>query len=102
MNPFKDCTQAFGFDRVDHLHESNTALEMCAKLGMAFAILALRPQPNTVGEGRLKPVEVSAPYIRSLIHHQTGEMLPHALAHDASLAMMNLETFLQQDSRNVG
>ncbi len=75
---------------------------MRAKIRMPFAILTERPVPRTVGESGFQSIEIDAPNIQPPIRHHTREMLPHALPHDARLAMMDREAFLMQNRGYVG
>src|SRR5438876_10889717 len=64
---------------------------------MSVAILALRTEVNTVGERGLEKIEVGADYIHAPIDDEARQVLPHALAHDARLAVMDGESFFVQN-----
>src|SRR2546422_10435211 len=68
---------------------------------MSVAILALRTEVNTVGERGLKKIEVGADDIHAPIDDQTRQVLPHALAHDARLAVMDGETLFVQNGGDM-
>jgi hypothetical protein len=64
---------------------------------MIFAVLARRVQADAIRESCLQAIEIGSADIHAIIDHKTGQMLPHALAHDSSLPMMDAESFLPQD-----
>jgi hypothetical protein len=68
---------------------------------MGAAVLALRTQPDAIGERGLEPIEIGADDIHVLVLDQTRQVLPHALWHDARLAVMNSEAFFHQDGSHV-
>ncbi len=86
---------------VDHFDEGYAALEMQTEGKMRPAILALRAQANAVGECRFEAIEIGARHIDALIGHETSQVLPDALRHESSLAMVHVEIFFEQDSGNV-
>ena len=102
LDPFKYCAKALSLGRVDHLHEPHPAIEVLPEGRMSVAVLALRTQPHTVGECRLETIEIGAYYIHPLIGDQARQMLPHALAHDARLAVVYDKTLLVQNGGDMG
>ena len=70
---------------------------MCSKTWTPLSILTLRAQSNAVRQHSLEPVEVVSDNVRTLVGHESRQMLPHSLAHDPSLAMVHREPFLQQN-----
>lgn len=68
---------------------------------MGTAVLALRTQPNATGERGLEPIEIGADDIHVLVCDQTRQVPPHALWHDAPLAVMHWEAFFHQDGSHV-
>lgn len=99
MYPVEDFSQALTFGRVDAFYESDTALEVCAKIGMGFAVLAFWSVVNTVIQGSLETVKVCADNIEVLVGNETGEVLAHSLPHDAGLAMVDIEALLEENGR---
>jgi hypothetical protein len=63
---------------------------------MRVPILARWSQPNTVVERSFEAIEVGSDDIYPLIGNQARQALPHALAHDAGLAVMHRETLFAQ------
>ncbi len=74
---------------------------MRAEVRMPLAILAVRAMTHTVGERRFQTIEVCSLNVHSFVRHQTYQPLADALTHNACLAVMNLETFFEQDRRRV-
>ena len=68
---------------------------------MRFTILAFCSVSDTVCENCLQTIEVCAKNVRSFVDCHACKELAHALAHDARLAMMNGEPFLQQNCSGV-
>src|SRR5438034_10621663 len=102
MNLIEYRAEPFSFCRVYHLDESQPALQVRTKRGMALAILALGAEANTVGEGCFEAIKVSPHDIHMLVQYHTRQVLPHALAHDSRLAIVHIESFLEQNGRNMG
>ena len=75
--------------------------QMLAKMGMSFAVLASRTMAGAVRKYRLQQVEIRPPHVEALVCHQAREMLAHRLAHDARLAVVDAETFLPQNHRDM-
>src|SRR5438477_3806431 len=84
--------KTFSLVGVDHLDEPNPALDVQPELRMSLSVLALRTEPNAVGEYRLESIEVGSHDIHALIGHYARQVLPHALAHDARFPMVRGET----------
>ncbi len=83
--------------RVNRLHESHPAVQVRPKLRMSIAILALGTETNAVGQGGLEAIEVGPYDVHPLIGDQARQMLPHAMPHDARLAVMDGESFFVQN-----
>ena len=101
MDPFEYRTKAFSPSRVDHLYESHAAVEVQPKGRMRVTVLTLRIQASAVGECCLETIEVSPNDIHVLIGYEAGQALPHALTHDACLAVMHAEAFVGQNGGDV-
>ena len=74
---------------------------MHPEVRMSVPVLALGSLVDAVGKRRFEPVEIRAAHIHSIVGDQSGELLANALAHDASLAMVDRETFLGENGRGV-
>jgi len=74
---------------------------MQPKVRTGVLSLALRAEPDAVGEYRFKAVEVPSYDIDVLIGDQARQVLPHTTAHDAGFPVMHSETLLDQDCSNV-
>src|SRR5258708_5307073 len=70
---------------------------MGPKARMAFAVLALRTQPNAVSKYRLEPIEIRTPDVDALIRHQACQLLPPPLPHDPRLAVMYAKPLVKQN-----
>ncbi len=68
---------------------------------MSITVLTLWTQANTVGERGLETIEIGPHDIHVLIGYQACQTLPHALAHDACLAVMQAEALFGQNSGDV-
>ena len=68
---------------------------------MRLTILTLWTSANTIRQNRLRVIEITPNHIHALICDESGQMLSHALAHDASLAMVYVEPLLSEDGGNV-
>jgi hypothetical protein len=101
MNPIEYGAEPFSFCRVDHLDESQPALQVRTKRGMALAILALGAETNTVGEGCFEAIKVSPHDIHMPVQYHARQVLSHALAHDSRLAIVHIEPFLEQNGRHM-
>ena len=71
MNLIEYRAEPSSFRRVDHLDESQTALEVGTKRGMGLAILALGAEANAVGEGCFEAIKVSPHDIRMPVQYNT-------------------------------
>jgi hypothetical protein len=74
---------------------------MCPEIGMRIAVLALRTQARAIGEYGLETIEAGAHDIHAPVGDQTRQVLPHALAHDARLAVVHAETLFAQNGGDV-
>jgi hypothetical protein len=74
---------------------------MRSKSGVRHPVLSLRTLANAIVEGGLKPVEIGARNVGTFIRHQSRQTLPHALAHDARLAVVHGKPFFHQNDRDV-
>jgi len=88
----------FGIDRFD---EANPPLKVRPEAGMSLAVLAQGSIANAVVERRFQPIEVRAHYIDALIGDQAGQILAHALAHDAGLAVLDGESLFKKNRGGV-
>jgi hypothetical protein len=70
---------------------------MFSEMRVRFTILSAWTMADTIGEYCLKQVEVLSLHIEALVGHDPREMLPHRLAHDARLAVLDSEAFRHQD-----
>ena len=86
---------------MDHANERDPALEMSPEVRRVNPVLRSGPSPNAVREDCFQDFELAAAQARATIDDYPGEMLPRALAHDASLAVVDMTTFLQGDCRGV-
>ena len=69
---------------------------MRPKQSMPIAVLTPRTEPDTIGKRRLQAIEIRPDNIHTLIAYQTRQVLPNTLPHDASLAVIDAESFLLQ------
>jgi hypothetical protein len=74
---------------------------VCAKARARLAVLALRTQTRAVGQRCLEPIEVATRNVCPPVRDQPGQMLPNALSHRSSLAVMHCEPFVPQNLRNL-
>ena len=72
-----------------------------AEIRVRGAVLALRAVAHTIGEDRLQPVIIGAHHIHPPIDDQARQVLAHALAHDAGLAVMRAEALFVEDGGHV-
>jgi len=93
--------QSLPLRRVDRLDKPDPAFETGTEVEVSTPVLALWPEPHTVSERGLEPIEVSPHYVNVLVHHQTGKVLAHSLAHDARLAMIHAKTFLVKNRGDI-
>jgi len=84
------------------LNETDASLETRAKSGMRFAILTGWTKPYAVCKYRFEIVETGARHIQMPVDGESGEALLHALAHDASLAVIDVEAFFGKYRGYVG
>ncbi len=68
---------------------------------MGCAILGFWALPNTVCERGFQAIEVVAHQVQVIIEDHTGEVLAHALPHDACFTVMDAETFGYQNRRDM-
>jgi hypothetical protein len=68
---------------------------------MSVAILALGTQPSAICERCLQPVEIRSPNVQLLIRDQAGQVLPHALPHDARFPMVHSKSIPHHDRCNM-
>lgn len=74
---------------------------MRSEVGESVAILAGGAVARAVGEDGLEAVVIGARNIQAAIGHHAGEMLAHALSHDAGLTVVHSEALLVQDGSDV-
>lgn len=74
---------------------------MPAEARVRGAVLALRPQARAVGEHGLEQIEIAAAHVDALVSHQSSQLLPDALPHDAGLTMLHREAFFVQNRHRV-
>src|SRR5215469_4170214 len=91
LNPLEYVAQLLTPCWIDRFHKSYASFEVRPKLWMLIPVLVLRTGTDAVGESRLQTVEIGSDHIGMPIRHQTNQMLPHSLSHDASLAMIHTE-----------
>ena len=65
----------------------------CAKIAVRIAVLAVCTEPLAIKQRRFQSVIVTAAYVSSLIHNDTGQMLPDSIAHDSRLSVIDEEAF---------
>ena len=75
----------------------DSACEVGAEVRMRSAVLRLRAVADAVRQRCLEAVEVVTDHVRAFVHHHPCQMLPHALPHDARLAMVHPKPFFEQD-----
>ena len=63
---------------VDGRHPRHTSTEVGAEVGMAGAVLALRPVPGAVVQDGFESVVVGAGHVGALVDHHPGELLAPA------------------------
>jgi hypothetical protein len=66
------------------------------KIRVGLAILALRTQPNAVGERGFETVEIGSHHIRAPVDYDAGQVLADALAHDSGLTEIHAESLLDK------
>jgi hypothetical protein len=98
-NRFKYGPQLSALGAIDHLHKTDAAFEVRAKVRDPLAVLRIGTETNAVGQHRLQYLKITPAKIHLLVHDDAGETLPHASAHDSRLVMVHAEAFLKCDCR---
>ena len=76
--------------------------QVCAEVGHAGAVLALRAMPYAVAQDRFELVIIIPGDIDLLIDHHSGGPLPDSLAHDPRLVVLDVESLVERDRGDVG
>src|SRR5580700_4551777 len=87
LNPFEYRAKTLPPGGVDHFHKRHASLEVHAKLGMAFAVLAFWTPASAICQGGFEAIEDASLNIQPLVGYQTRQVLPYALPHDSRLAV---------------
>ena len=82
---------------MNHLDMSDPAKQVTAKVAMTFAILAMGTVSDAVGKNRLQIVINGATDVRTLIHHNSPELLADASTHKPAFPKVKVETFFRSD-----
>ena len=83
---------------MNHFHKADASFQVRSKRRMLLAVLALGAKTNAVRQNRIQQIEITAHNIHFFVGDKPRQVLPPSAAHDASLAMMDAESFLQQNS----
>src|SRR5262249_34529580 len=97
VDRFEQLAQAAALSAVDHFDESDPSLQMGAEIRHLAAILESRAEPHTIGQNCFQSLALTARHTELLVHNHAGQPLPVSLPHDACLAMVEAESFLQCD-----
>ena len=98
----EESAEAFPFRGMDRFGERHPPLEMQAEMRMRVAVLAIRTQPDAVGQRRFQTIEIGAAGVDSLVGDQAGQLLADGLAHDSRFAVMHGKTVFMKDRGDVG
>ena len=101
-NPIKECPQPRPTRRIDPLNIRHSSTQVRPKVGVAFAVLPIKPMPAAVGQRGLEAVIDSAVNVEVIIDDESAQPLADTAAHDARLAMMNLESLVVHDLPHEG
>ena len=101
LDLIKQRPEALPFGWINGLYESDAALQVGSEAGVCFPVLGFRTVADAIRQYRLKTIEVGSNDIHTLIRYQPRQMLPDTLPHDASLAVMHGEAFLDHDSTHM-
>src|ERR1700733_15555596 len=97
LNPFESRAKTLPPGGVAHFHKRHASLEVHAKLGMAFAVLAFWTPASAICQGGFEAIEDASLNIQPLADYQTRQVLPYALPHDSRLAVAYGKTLFTQD-----
>lgn len=97
----KDFSKAHSLRGVDRFHKSYAPLKVGSEIMMSRAVLALRSASDAIRKDCLQAVELCANHIETLVGNETGEVLPHTLAHNAGLVVVDAETLFDENFRRV-
>jgi hypothetical protein len=92
LDLIKQRPEALPFGWINGLYESDAALQVGSEAGVCFAVLGFRTVADAIRQYRFEAVEVGSNDVHTLIRYQPRQILPDALPHDASLAVMHGET----------
>ena len=90
------------FGGIDHFHKTYAPLKMRAEVRVGLAVLRFWARANAIGQDGLESIKICAHNVHVVIYHDAGQVLTHALAHDARLSVMYRESFFMHDGRHVG
>ena len=90
-----------GLFGIDHLHVADAAFQVGAEVGAVLAVLGGGAAAGAVGEDGFEAFEVAAAEAEAFVHHDAGERLACAAAHDARLVVVHSKTFFQRDGGGV-
>jgi len=85
---------------IDRFHESNPSLQVCAKIGVPFAVLIRGTVKDAVRQNRFQEIEVVTADVDVLVDDKASQML--ALAHGAGLAEIDAHAFVVENCGNRG
>jgi hypothetical protein len=98
-NRFKYGSQLPALGAIDHLHKTDPAFEVRAKVRDPLAVLRFGPETSAVGQHRFQYLKIAPTRINLLVHDDTGETLSYTSAHDSHLIMVHAEAFLKSNGR---
>lgn len=101
-NLLEESSQAQALGRIDGLYPSDPPVQVCSKAGVVRPVLTFGTQASAVVERGFEPIEIGTHDVHAMVCDQSNQALADALAHDARLAVVDVESFFHQDGRGVG